>query len=132
MNAVWQWIVSLYALMAAYPFLAFLLCWLLFYWIFREQKKSIQISMDITTFFLIGSVSVMYNRLVPSGIGGFWLIVLILLIIAGLLGNAQNRMRGEVDVQRLARAVWRIGFLMLSFLYIVFLIIGITKSILSV
>ncbi|MFD2880000.1 DUF3397 family protein [Paenibacillus rhizoplanae] len=41
---------------------------------------------------------------------GFFLILLIVLISAGLIGGAQNRLKGGVDGKRLLRAVWRLSF----------------------
>ena len=41
------------------------------------------------------------------------------LIAAGLIGSAQNRWKGKVNGKRLLRAVWRLGFVSMSFGYIV-------------
>lgn len=85
--------------------------------------------MDITNFFLIGSVSVMYDDLFHGNFKGFWVILLAMLITAGLIGGAQNRLKGRIDAFKILRAVWRLSFLFLSLAYLIFLIAGIAKSI---
>lgn len=130
MKEVFDWILQIYALLAIIPFLSFLLLWLLHYAFKRDKKKATALAMDITTFLLMGSVSVMYDRIF-KGVGGFWIILLLFLIAAGLIGGVQNRLKGAVDVRKLIRVVWRFGFLFLSLFYVLFLFIGIGKSMLT-
>ncbi len=86
--------------------------------------------MDVTTLFLIGSVAVMSNRLFQSGML-FWTVVLLFLVLAGLLGNLQTRIRGRVDMGKIAKTLSRLGFVVLSACYVVLLIIGIGKYMLA-
>jgi putative copper export protein len=79
--------------------------------------------MDVTTFFLILSVSVLFNNVFHSKFG-FYLILLILLIVVGLIGGAQNRLKGKVDVNRMLRAVWRLAFAGAGIVYIVLFLIS--------
>lgn len=88
-------------------------------------------AMDVTTLLLIGSVSAMYYNLLGSWFG-FFIILLFFLIGYGLLGNFQYRIRGKIDHARIFRLLWRIGFLGLSAFYLLFLFIGLGKSIFSV
>lgn len=73
------------------------------------KKAAIMRAMDITTFFLIISVSALFNLQFGSNFG-LYLILLILLILGGLIGGAQNRKKGKIDMKILTRAVWRITF----------------------
>lgn len=74
-----------------------------------SKKAAIMRAMDVTTFFLIISVSALFNMLFGSNFG-LYLILLVLLIAGGLIGGIQNRKKGKLDVRRLLRAVWRITF----------------------
>ncbi|MBP1904361.1 hypothetical protein J2Z32_000978 [Paenibacillus turicensis] len=74
-----------------------------------SKKAAIMRAMDVTTFFLIISVSALFNMQFGSNFG-FYLILLILLITGGLIGGAQNRKKGKIDMRLLLRAVWRITF----------------------
>jgi hypothetical protein len=127
-----EWIrtvlINLYAFFAVVPFISFAVFWFIFVLIWKDKKKAIGTAMDITAFFLVGVVAVMFNEIFNSALG-FWLILLMFLIAVGLIGNAQNRLKGRVDLQKLLKVIWRIGFLVLSVLYILFLLIGIIQSI---
>jgi hypothetical protein len=79
--------------------------------------------MDVTTAFLILSVSALFNNIFNTGFG-FYLILLLLLIAVGLVGGAQNRIKGGVDLKRMGRAVWRMTFILMSTSYILFTITG--------
>lgn len=94
----------------------------------REKKKTFLLAMDVTTLFLLLSVSALFNNIFQSGFG-FYLILLIVLISAGLIGGAQNRLKGKVDGKRLLRAVWRLSFLFMSIGYLLFMVVGLIKYI---
>jgi hypothetical protein len=115
---------TLYALLATVPFLGFAVFWGIGYWIFRDKKRTTRLAMDVTTLFLIGAVASLWNHLFQSRFG-FWLIVLLLLISIGLLGGYQNREKGAIDMRKIMRIVWRIGFVFLSVMYVLFLILNI-------
>ncbi|USB35016.1 DUF3397 domain-containing protein [Paenibacillus sp. YPG26] len=118
---------------SALPFVPFLLVYgIHYFWNGRrDRRKSLLLAVDVTTVFLILSVSALFNQIFVSGFG-FYFILLLLLIIGGLIGGAQNRMKGKVDVKRLVRAVWRLAFLGAGFAYILFVIIGFSPYIFRV
>lgn len=121
-------LVNLYALLGTVPFLLFPLAGLTAYLIVKDRKKAVRFAADFTMFFLIGSVSVVYDELFGTTVKGFWLVLLLMLLLTGLLGNLQNRVRGKLNPDKLFRAVWRIGFLILAVAYLLMLIIGIIKQ----
>ncbi|MMZ64191.1 hypothetical protein D3C80_1877340 [compost metagenome] len=79
--------------------------------------------MDVTTLFLILAVSALFNNVFGSNFG-FYLILLILLITLGLIGGAQNRLKGKVDIRRMLRAVWRLTFAGTGIAYVVLFLIS--------
>jgi uncharacterized membrane protein len=115
---------TLYALLATVPFLGFAVVWGIGYIIFRDKKRTTRLAMDVTTLLLIGAVASMWNHLFQSRFG-FWLIVLVMLIAVGLLGGYQNREKGAIDMSKIMRIVWRVGFVFLSVLYVLFFILNI-------
>jgi hypothetical protein len=117
------WLMSIYAVIATFTFLVFPLIWIIGYGIKGDKKVASRLAADITMVFLIGAVSILYDRLFHTSHMGFWIIIFFLLLMAGFIGNAQNRLRGKVDPIKIGRAVWRLGFLVLCFLYVLFLII---------
>jgi len=110
------------------PFIPFLLVYFVSIVLKKEKKKSLLLAMDITTLFLLLSVSALFNNIFHNGFG-FYLFLLIILIAAGLIGGAQNRLKGKVDGKRLLRAVWRLSFLFMSVGYLVFMFVGLIKYI---
>lgn len=122
-----------FVFLSAVPIIPFLLVYMIHYiWNGRRNRRqSLLLAVDVTTVFLILSVSALFNHIFASGFG-FYLIMLLLLIVGGLIGGAQNRMKGQVDVKRLVRAVWRLAFLGSGLAYIVFVIIGFFPYILGV
>ncbi|GIO65555.1 DUF3397 domain-containing protein [Paenibacillus sp. FSL M7-1455] len=110
------------------PFFPFLLVYFTHYRWKHNKKASLKVAMDVTTLFLIISVSALFNLTFNSSFG-FYLILLLLLIGVGLVGSAQNRLKGRVDVQKMAKLIWRMSFVIMSFSYLLFTIIGIVKYI---
>lgn len=128
MGALTGTISNFFAILVTLPFIAFILLYLGFILYFQERKKAMRWSMDITTAFLILSVSVMINSQFSTH-AGIWTIMLTLLILGGLIGGLQNQLRGSIDIPKIFRAIWRLAFLLLSFSYILLFFLGIGKNI---
>ncbi|MFF3920979.1 DUF3397 domain-containing protein [Paenibacillus lactis] len=113
------------------PFIPFFLVYFIVIRKGNSRKQAIELAMDVTTFFLIFSVSALFNIIFQSKFG-FYLVLLLLLIAAGLIGSAQNRWKGRVNGKRLVRAVWRLGFVALSAGYLLFTFFGLLTYIIKV
>lgn len=105
------------------PIIPFFLVYLISIFLKKEKRASLLLAMDVTTFFLILSVSILFNNVFHSQFG-FYLILLILLIVVGLIGGAQNRLKGKVNVNRMLRAVWRLAFAGAGIVYIILFLIS--------
>ncbi|RTE07695.1 DUF3397 domain-containing protein [Paenibacillus whitsoniae] len=127
MNMLAGFLSTLYAALAVAPFVTFAAIWFLIWFMLKDKKMTTRLAMDITNFFLLGSVSLMWNRLFHTQFG-FWLIVLVLLITFGMIGGYQTRTKGKPDLIRVGRVVWRFSFLGLSALYILLFIVHIGKN----
>ncbi|CAM3317944.1 MULTISPECIES: DUF3397 domain-containing protein [Saccharibacillus] len=99
------------------PFLPFMLVYAAGLLRRESKQRSFRQAMDVTTPFLLVAAAALYNYLFASSFG-FYLFMLILLLLAGLLGSAQNRKRGRIEPMRLLRGVWRLSFLLLAFCYV--------------
>jgi hypothetical protein len=110
------------------PIIPFLMVYFIGRGLKKDKKKTFMLAMDVTTFFLLLSVSALFNNLFDNGFG-FYLILLIVLISTGLIGGAQNRLKGKVDGKRLFRAVWRLSFFFMSAGYLLFMFVGLIKYI---
>lgn len=124
-------VVTPFIVLSIVPVIPFLLVYFIYYHLKRDKKAAIKLAMDVTTFFLIFSVSALFNNVFNSGFG-IYLIVLILLIIGGLIGGAQNRLKGKVNVRKLLRVVWRLAFAGTGVAYVVLFLIGFITAILHI
>ena len=111
-----------YASGAIVPIIPFLIVFFVMRARGGDRKKAIRTAMDVTTAFLISTVAVLINNRF-GGSFGLYLILLIMLILAGLIGNAQNRARGKVDASKLFRAVWRLSFFGMTVLYVLLMFV---------
>ena len=126
MRFLWDLLLNAYALMSLVPFVIFILVWFAARWRFRDKKRATALAMDVTTFFLVGVVAGMLDTM-NFRFGGIWLLILLFLLTIGLIGNAQYRLKRQLDFRRQLRAAWRLGFLGLSAMYVVLLVIGIVR-----
>ncbi|NEW05256.1 DUF3397 domain-containing protein [Paenibacillus sp. SYP-B3998] len=127
MSGFIDFLLNIYAFLAVAPFITFVVLWFLVYLLLKDKKMATRLTMDLTTVFLIGSVSIMWNQLFHSTFG-FWLIVLVLLIAFGMIGGYQTHLKGKTDLLKVSRVVWRITFLGLSAMYIVLFFLNIGKN----
>ncbi|MNO70944.1 hypothetical protein D3C76_618450 [compost metagenome] len=114
---------TLVTVLSIIPIAPFLLVYFITYYLKKDKKRSITLAMDVTTLFLILAVSALFNNVFGSNFG-FYLILLILLITLGLIGGAQNRLKGKVDIRRMLRAVWRLTFAGTGIAYVVLFLIS--------
>lgn len=116
-----------YAILAVVPIVPFIVVYAACAAYWQNKKKAFRLAMDVTTFLLIGCVAVLFNELTGSSFG-FYGILLILLLSAGLLGNLQVRLKGKLDPRKIVRTVWRLGFFVMGTLYIVLMLVGIGRT----
>jgi hypothetical protein len=130
MSGLVDWLQMVYKLMAVVPFVPFFLAWAIAYGITRDKRKSTHRAIDVTAFFLIGSVSLISKRIFSTDFG-FWMVILVLLIVGGLVGNIQNQKKGKINPWKMTKTLLRFSFIFLSASYILLLCIAIGKYILT-
>jgi hypothetical protein len=122
MNSIWNALVQSYAFLATIPIIPFLLVYIVASVRGGDRKRAFRLAMDVTNAFLIGCVAVLLNQRLHTNFGLFFLFLL-MLIGGGLIGNAQNRIKGKVDANKLFRAVWRLSFFFLAVLYVILMLL---------
>ncbi|NBD22811.1 DUF3397 domain-containing protein [Paenibacillus glycinis] len=127
MQWIWESIKHVYAILAVLPVVPFVLVYFGYAAVSGDRKKAFRMAMDVTTALLIGCVAVLFNDVFDSRFGLYG-ILLVLLLGGGLLGNVQYRTKGNIDMSRIMRAIWRLGFFLMSFCYVILMCIGIGKS----
>jgi hypothetical protein len=127
LSRILDFLLSVYAVLAILPFVSFVIIWFIVYFFLKDKKMSTRLTMDITTFFLIGSVASLWNELFSTKFG-FWLFLLLLLIVYGLIGGYQTKQKGRTDLLKVTRLFWRLSFVGLAVLYLLLFIINIGKN----
>ncbi|WP_017687284.1 DUF3397 domain-containing protein [Paenibacillus sp. PAMC 26794] len=117
---------GLFIVLSILPFFPFFLVyWGMYLWK-RDKRNAMRMAMDVTTFFLVFSVSALFNLTFDLNFG-FYLTLLLILLALGFIGGAQNRLKGKVDGGRMFRAVWRMTFIIMSFGYVLFTLFGLFR-----
>lgn len=117
---------GLFIVLSILPFFPFFLVyWGMYAWK-KDKRTALRMAMDVTTFFLVFSVSALFNLTFESNFG-FYLTLLLILLALGFIGGAQNRLKGKVDGGRMFRAVWRMAFIIMSFGYVLFTLFGLIR-----
>ncbi|MCR2803711.1 DUF3397 domain-containing protein [Paenibacillus soyae] len=131
MGALWDKIEWLYSLIALIPILPFAIVLFGYGAYIQNRKKALLLAMDVSNAFFILCVAALFNMLFDSNFGLYG-ILLVMILGGGLIGNAQFRKRGNVDVKRVFRAIWRMSFFAMTALYLVFMIILIGRVVFTV
>lgn len=129
MEMIWGAIKTIYGYFSILPIIPFAIILFGYGAYIQDRKKAFRLAMDVTTIFLIIAVAGLFNLLFKVQFG-FYGILLFMVLGGGLLGNAQFRKRGSVDSKRIFRTIWRLSFFTMCLLYILFMCIGIGKTLL--
>lgn len=128
-----SFIANLYAIFATFPIIPFVVVFLIFkYFVMNNSKDATGWAINITTIFLISANVTLINQFGnPSKGGGIWWIVFIFILLSGGISYLQFNKRREILWPRLLRAVWRLGFLSLSIMYVVLFVAHLSVTIFS-
>lgn len=122
MTTILTFLKTTYIVLSVFPYIVFVAVWGVCYLLWKDKKKSTQLAMDVTTFFLITSVAGLANSIMGFKFS-WWFIILMLLIAFGVIGGYQYRLKGESNVGRVLRLIWRLAFVVLAVLYIILMLI---------
>ncbi|GAB2703006.1 DUF3397 domain-containing protein [Paenibacillus thermoaerophilus] len=123
MSAIWEWIAEFYALLAAVPFAVFAAVWAGVCALTRDKKRAGRAAIDVTTALLLGTVyglmEMVWGTTFP-----FFALILVLLVLFGLIGNAQMKAKGRMNARRAFQFVWRIAFMAMAPIYVILMAVG--------
>ncbi|WP_128896017.1 DUF3397 domain-containing protein [Longirhabdus pacifica] len=119
------------AVFSVVPFITFFLIWGGMYLWKRDVKKTFILSMDITTAFLILSVSALINKVYDTPAGIYIIFFILITTCAGLV-YLQKKVRKSINIKKAIKSVWRLSFVILTVAYIILLIPGIIIEIKAV
>lgn len=120
-------IVYVFSIFIALPFLAFFAAYFLGKKYIPDIQKAKSIAINITTFCLFISVSVLF-QVVGDLKSGVFITFLIWAIIFSILVLLQWKLKNQVDIEKSLKGSLRLWFIALWVCYIALFIIGITKA----
>lgn len=126
MNDIFNTIISFLLL---FPFVLFIITFIVTKYFFHKQKKSIGISADVTTFLLFFSVSHVYSVIFVKNIG--FLLIICSLIFATIMAFLDWRTKHEIEIRPLLRKIWRVLFMLLCIFYAFLWVFGVIRYVLS-
>ncbi len=108
---------ELLGLIIAFPFFIVLL--LIAYASFRkkESKKTVFMIVDGSALFFWVSIISLFEVRDPQGEPLIWVFACFMLL-SGMIMALQYRIRGKIDIMRVLRSIWRIGFLVSIVMYV--------------
>lgn len=97
---------------------------------FKNNKKAVRLSADVTTLFLI--MAVHYAAIALFEHSYLWIILITLILLASMVLFMHYKVREEVNLKRVFTSFWRASFLLFSIGYFLLVVIGIAERIVKV
>jgi Protein of unknown function (DUF3397) len=113
---------SIIATFVTIPLLGYIIVFVISKLLTKNHRKSVKIAIDITTLLFV--ISDYYFIKAIWGISLFWLILLIMVIIAIAFVVAHWKINHEIHFIKVFKGFWRFNFLFFGFIYILLLIYG--------
>ena len=113
---------SIIATFVTIPLLGYIIVFVISKLLTKNHRKSVKIAIDVTTLLFV--ISDYYFIKAIWGVSLFWLILLIMMIIAITFVLAHWKINHEIQFIKVFRGFWRFNFLFFGFIYIVLLIYG--------
>ncbi|MGX6442049.1 DUF3397 domain-containing protein [Neobacillus sp. K501] len=104
------------------PLLGFIIIYLLYKMITKNSLKSFHVALDLSTILFI--LSVHFLTMTIWGESFFWLIVILLLLIAMVFVIIHWKIKGEIEFNKVFKGFWRFNFLIFFFAYITLTLYG--------
>src|SRR4051812_5439469 len=91
----------------------------------KTTKKALHMALDYTTILYIISVHFLIMTLWEKSL--FWLIILVMLVIAMVFVFVHWKIKEEIIVKRVWKGFWRFNFILFSFAYFVLTFYGLVS-----
>ncbi|WP_144548871.1 DUF3397 family protein [Bacillus sp. X1(2014)] len=100
----------------AIPFLGFLFVFMVMKLVTKNTRKAVHTSLDSTTFLFIISVHFLIVTIWEKSY--FWLIILIMILIAMIFVLVHWKVKEEIILKKVIKGFWRFNFLLFLLAYL--------------
>ncbi|WP_223595995.1 DUF3397 domain-containing protein [Neobacillus bataviensis] len=98
------------------PFLGLLVIFFIFKLVTKNTRKSVHKALDYTTVLFIFSVHFLILTIWEKSL--FWLIILIMIIIAMMFVLVHWKVKEEIIIKKVMKGFWRFNFILFFLVYI--------------
>ncbi|MEH7334930.1 DUF3397 domain-containing protein [Neobacillus drentensis] len=98
------------------PFLGLLVIFLIFKLVTKNTRKSVHKALDYTTVLFIFSVHFLILTIWDKSL--FWLIILIMIVIAMMFVLVHWKVKEEIIIKKVMKGFWRFNFILFFLVYI--------------
>lgn len=117
---------SVLTVLFALPILSTVIVFLFGKAITKNSRKSVHMALDYSTIFYI--ISVHFLIVTIWRISLFWLILVIMLVIAMIFVLVHWKVQEEIIITRVIKGFWRVNFIMFFLVYIALTFFGLISS----
>ncbi|WP_409305322.1 DUF3397 domain-containing protein [Peribacillus sp. SCS-155] len=104
------------------PIAAYILLFIAAKVLTKNHRRSVRLSMDISTIFFILSVYYLIHAIWGHFL--IWVILLVMIAIAATVVIVHYKIKQEIDIRRVLKGFWRLNFAFFLCAYFVLLFIG--------
>jgi hypothetical protein len=120
---------SILSVFFTFPFLGFMLVFFVIKFVTKDPRKSVHMALDYTTILFI--ISVHFLIVTIWGKSLFWLIVLIMIIIAMVFVFVHWKVKEEIILKKVIKGFWRFNFILFFLSYISLTLYGLIERVLT-
>ncbi|MFB4162561.1 DUF3397 domain-containing protein [Alteribacillus sp. JSM 102045] len=121
--------VFMFATILTLPFLAWYIVYIITVKWTKRKGKAVRLAADLSTILFIASVHFLANAI--WGESFFWVILIIILLIAAIFTILHYRSREEVEFVKLVKGIWRFNFFLFFSGYLFLCFYGLASRLLS-
>ena len=122
MNTIFSFVLTVFF---AIPLSGTILVFTVFKLFQKTTKKALHMALDYTTILYIISVHFLIITLWEKSF--FWLIILVMLVIAMVFVFVHWKVKEEIIVKRVWKGFWRVNFILFFFVYFVLTFYGLVS-----
>jgi hypothetical protein len=113
---------SIAAVFITLPLAAYIILFIGTKMITKNHRRSVRISMDISTVFFIFSVSYLIHAIWGQFL--IWLILIVMIGLAALVVVVHYKVKQEIDIHKVLRGFWRLNFAFFFCAYLLLMMVG--------
>ena len=118
---------SLAAIFITLPFIGYLIFFISAKQITGNHRRAVQFAMDMSTVLFV--LSVHYLIVTIWGVHIFWVILLIMIMIAAMVVLVHYKVKEEIVFRKVIKGFWRVNFAFFFCAYLLLFSIGVITSI---